>query len=116
MKTTKLNHKKKIENWRRLIAKRRWIDLVIKNHPPQKSIGPYIFFSEFYHMFKEDLTSIILNYSKTGRGGRTSKFTSDNNNTASASFANGHYSEVIKESLNGKLHPCGRCSKNTSNK
>ena len=24
------------------------------------------------------------------------------------------YSDVIKESLSGKLHPCGRCSKNTS--
>lgn len=24
------------------------------------------------------------------------------------------YSEIIKESLSGKLHPCGRCSKNTS--
>jgi len=38
-------------------------------------------------MFKEDLTSIILNYSKIGRGGRTSKFTSDNNNTAKENYS-----------------------------
>lgn len=29
-------------------------------------------------------------------------------------YLSADYSEVIKESLNGKLHPCGRCSKNTS--
>lgn len=29
-------------------------------------------------------------------------------------YLNADYSDVIKESLSGKLHPCGRCSKNTS--
>ena len=38
-------------------------------------------------MFKEDLTSIILNHSKIGRRGRTSKFTSDNNNTAKENYS-----------------------------
>ena len=29
-------------------------------------------------------------------------------------YLDADYSDVIKESLSGKLHPCGRCSKNTS--
>ncbi len=29
-------------------------------------------------------------------------------------YLNADYSDVIEESLSGKLHPCGRCSKNTS--
>ena len=28
-------------------------------------------------------------------------------------YLSADYNEIIKESLNGKLHPCGRCSKNT---
>ena len=58
----KLNQEE-IENINRPITSTE-IETVIKNLPTNKSPGPHDFIVEFYQKFTEELTHILLNFSK----------------------------------------------------
>ena len=49
------------------------IEAVIKKLPTNKCTGTDVFTGEFYQLFKEEITLIILKPSQNSRGGKASK-------------------------------------------
>ena len=61
-------NQEEIENMNRPITSTE-IETVIKNLPANKNPGPDGFTGEFYQIFREELTPILLKLSKTAEGG-----------------------------------------------
>ena len=63
-------NQEEIENKNRPITSTE-IETVIKNLPTNKSLGPHGFTDEFYHTFREELTTILLKLFQNIAEGRT---------------------------------------------